>query len=102
MHNRVNLHIDFAFKRLFRTKGHEEILMGFSNAILQRTLPSPITNLTLEDIHLHKEYMEDKLSIMDVRATLGTSELVNIEIQIANKHDIQKRFLYYWSKLYAS
>jgi len=51
----------------------------------------PITNLTLEDPHLHKEYMEDKLSIMDVRATLGTSELVNIEIQIANKHDIQKR-----------
>ncbi len=39
---------------------------------------------------------------MDVRATLGTGESVNIGIQIANKHDIQKRSLYYWSKLYAS
>lgn len=39
---------------------------------------------------------------MDVRAMLGTGECVNIEIQVANKHDIQKRSLYYWSKLYAS
>ncbi|HDR4948981.1 TPA: PD-(D/E)XK nuclease family transposase [Bacillus cereus] len=102
MNNRVNLRIDFAFKQLFGTKGNEHILMGFLNAVLQKTLPSPITSLSLEDPHLHKEYKEDKLSIMDVRATLGTGEFVNIEIQIANKHDIQKRSLYYWSKLYAS
>ncbi|MED2776945.1 Rpn family recombination-promoting nuclease/putative transposase [Bacillus thuringiensis] len=102
MNNRVNLRIDFAFKQLFGTKGNEEILMGFLNAVLEQTLPSSIASLSLEDPHLHKEYEEDKLSIMDVRATLGTGELVNIEIQIANKHDIQKRSLYYWSKLYAS
>ncbi|PGV91626.1 PD-(D/E)XK nuclease family transposase, partial [Bacillus cereus] len=41
MNNRVNLRIDFAFKQLFGTKGNEEILMGFLNAVLQRTLSSP-------------------------------------------------------------
>ncbi|QDZ77334.1 Rpn family recombination-promoting nuclease/putative transposase [Bacillus cereus] len=102
MSNRVNLRIDFAFKQLFGTQGNEDILMGFLNAVLQKTLPSPIMSLTLEDPHIHKEYKEDKLSIMDVRATLCTGEFVNVEIQIANKHDIQKRSLYYWSKLYAS
>ncbi|PEQ00882.1 Rpn family recombination-promoting nuclease/putative transposase, partial [Bacillus toyonensis] len=102
MKNRVNLRIDFAFKQLFGTKGNEEILMRFLNEVLQKSLVSPITSVSLEDPHLHKEYKEDKLSIMDVRATLGTGELVNIEIQLANKHDIQKRSLYYWSKLYAS
>ncbi|PGS83973.1 ATPase [Bacillus cereus] len=102
MKNRVNLRIDFAFKQLFGSKGNEDILIGFLNAVLQKTLPSSITSLSLEDPHLNKEYKEDKLSIMDVRAMLGTGELVNIEIQIANKHDIQKRSLYYWSKLYAS
>ncbi|HHL0974708.1 TPA: Rpn family recombination-promoting nuclease/putative transposase [Bacillus cereus] len=102
MKNLVNLRIDFAFKQLFGTKGNEGILIGFLNAILQKTLPAPITSVTLEDPHLQKEYKEDKLSIMDVRATLGTGEFVNVEIQIANKHDIQKRSLYYWSKLYAS
>ena len=102
MKNRVNLRVDFAFKQLFGTKGNEEILMRFLNEVLQKSLVSPITSVSLEDPHLHKEYKEDKLSIMDVRATLGTGELVNIEIQLANKHDIQKRSLYYWSKLYAS
>ncbi|MHB0802230.1 Rpn family recombination-promoting nuclease/putative transposase [Bacillus thuringiensis] len=102
MKNRVNLRVDFAFKQLFGTTGNEEILMRFLNEVLQKSLVSPITSVSLEDPHLHKEYKEDKLSIMDVRATLGTGELVNIEIQLANKHDIQKRSLYYWSKLYAS
>ncbi len=52
MSNRVNLRIDFAFKQLFGAKGNENILMGFLNAVLQKTLPSPITSLTLE---IHKE-----------------------------------------------
>ncbi|PEO39930.1 Rpn family recombination-promoting nuclease/putative transposase, partial [Bacillus wiedmannii] len=102
MKNRVNLRIDFAFKQLFGSKGNETILIGFLNAVLQKSLASPITSVALDDPHLHKEYKEDKLSIMDVRATLGTGEHVNIEIQLANKHDMQKRSLYYWSKLYAS
>ncbi|MDF9622617.1 Rpn family recombination-promoting nuclease/putative transposase [Bacillus cereus] len=102
MKNLVNLRVDFAFKQLFGTKGNEDILIGFLNAVLQKSLSAPITSVVLEDPHLPKEYKEDKLSIMDVRATLGTGELVNIEVQIANKHDIQKRSLYYWSKLYAS
>lgn len=102
MTNRVNLRVDFAFKQLFGTKGNEDILVEFLNAVLQKSLRSPITSLFLDDPHLHKEYKEDKLAIMDVRATLGTGEHVNIEVQISNKHDIQKRSLYYWSKLYAS
>ncbi|ANS46133.1 ATPase [Bacillus thuringiensis] len=102
MKNLVNLRVDFAFKQLFGTKGNEDILMGFLNAVLQKSLSAPITSVSLEDPHLHKEYKEDKLSIMDVRATLETGEFVNVEVQIANKHDIQKRSLYYWSKLYAS
>ncbi|MDZ3952308.1 Rpn family recombination-promoting nuclease/putative transposase [Bacillus thuringiensis] len=100
--NRVNLRIDFAFKHLFGSKGNEDILKGFLNAVLQKSLVAPITSVSLDDRHLQKEYKEDKLSIMDVKAVLDTGEHVNIEIQLANKHDMQKRSLYYWSKLYAS
>nr|WP_257143200.1 Rpn family recombination-promoting nuclease/putative transposase [Bacillus cereus] len=45
---------------------------------------------------------EDKLSILDVSATLDTGTKLNIEIQMNNHHDILKRSLYYWSRLYAS
>ncbi|MED2934062.1 Rpn family recombination-promoting nuclease/putative transposase, partial [Bacillus wiedmannii] len=102
MTKRVNLRIDFAFKQLFGTKGNEDILMSFLNAVLQKSLVSPITSLSLDDPHLHKEYKEDKLSIVDVRATLGTGEQINVEIQLSDKHDMRKRSLYYWAKLYTS
>ncbi len=94
----VNLRIDFAFKQLFGTKGNEEILTGFLNAILEESLDAPITSLQLED----QSYEDDKLSILDLLATLDNGTQVNIEIQLRNTHDMVKRSLYYWSKLYTS
>lgn len=98
----VNLRIDFAFKQLFGTSGSEEILITFLNAMLEESLESPIASLQLEDPHLHREHEDDKLSILDVSATLDTGTKVNVEIQLNNNHDMIKRSLYYWGKLYTS
>ncbi|MBE7168441.1 Rpn family recombination-promoting nuclease/putative transposase [Bacillus toyonensis] len=98
----VNLRIDFAFKQLFGTNGNEDILVAFLNAILKDSLESPIVALQLEDPHLHREYEEDKLSILDISATLNTGTKVNVEIQLNNNHDMIKRSLYYWGRLYTS
>ncbi|SFQ91061.1 conserved hypothetical protein (putative transposase or invertase) [Bacillus mycoides] len=68
----VNLRIDFAFKQLFGTSGSEDILIGFLNAMLADSLESPIHSLQFEDPHLHREHKNDKLSILDVSATLDT------------------------------
>ncbi len=73
-----------------------------TNAILKDSLESPIVSLQLEDPHLHREHQDDKLSILDVSATLDTGTKVNIEIQLNNNHDMIKRSLYYWGKLYTS
>ncbi|MED1599163.1 MULTISPECIES: Rpn family recombination-promoting nuclease/putative transposase [Bacillus] len=43
-----------------------------------------------------------KLSILDVSATLDTGTNVNVEILLNNNHDMIKRSLYYWGKLYTS
>lgn len=101
-HQLVNLRIDFAFKQLFGTKGNEDILIGFLNAMLEPSLHAPITSLQLDDPHLHKAYEDDKLSILDLLATLDNGTQVNVEIQLRNAHDMVKRSLYYWSKLYTS
>ncbi|MGQ0452176.1 Rpn family recombination-promoting nuclease/putative transposase, partial [Bacillus sp. SS-TM] len=61
-----------------------------------------IASLKIEDPHLHKEYEEDKLSILDILATLHDGTKVNIEIQLRNTQEIVKRSPYYWSKLYTS
>ncbi|HHB2118922.1 TPA: Rpn family recombination-promoting nuclease/putative transposase, partial [Bacillus cereus] len=98
----VNLRIDFAFKQLFGTSGNEDILIAFLNAMLQGSLEAPIASLQLEDPHLHREHEEDKLSILDISATLDTGTKVNVEIQLNNNHDMIKRSLYYWGRLYTS
>ncbi|GAB6457544.1 Rpn family recombination-promoting nuclease/putative transposase [Bacillus cereus] len=98
----VNLRIDFAFKQLFGTNDSEDILIAFLNAMLQKSLESPIASLQLEDPHLHREHANDKLSILDISATLDTGTKVNVEIQLNNNHDMMKRSLYYWGKLYTS
>lgn len=98
----VNLRVDFAFKRLFGVKGNEEILIGFLNAVLKNSLEEPITSLHVEDPHLPKNHKKDKLSILDLRATLNNGIKVNIEIQIKNKKDMVERSLYYWARMYSS
>ncbi|MDA1780281.1 Rpn family recombination-promoting nuclease/putative transposase [Bacillus cereus group sp. BY9-3LC] len=98
----VNLRIDFAFKQLFGTNDSEDILIAFLNAMLQKSLESPIASLQLEDPHLHREHANDKLSILDISATLDTGTKVNVEIQLNNNHDMMKCSLYYWGKLYTS
>ncbi|MDC2867939.1 Rpn family recombination-promoting nuclease/putative transposase [Bacillus sp. BP-3] len=98
----VNLRIDFAFKQLFGTSGSEDILITFLNSMLKDSLESPIQSLQFEDPHLHREHEDDKLSILDVSATLDIGTKINIEIQLNNNHDILKRSLFYWSKLYSS
>ncbi|MEB8752426.1 Rpn family recombination-promoting nuclease/putative transposase [Bacillus cereus] len=98
----VNLRVDFAFKQLFGTRGNEQILMQFLNVTLASSLSSPIRTLKIEDPHLQREYENDKLSILDVLATLDDETQVSIEIQLNDQHDFLKRSLYYWSRLYAS
>ena len=61
--------------------------------MLQESLESPIASLQLEDPHLHREHANDKLSILDISATLDTGTKVNVEIQLNNNHDMMKRSL---------
>ncbi|OFD70030.1 hypothetical protein BWGOE8_58000 [Bacillus mycoides] len=91
----VNLRIDFTFKQLFGTSRNEDILVAFLNAILHNSLESPIASLQLEDLHLCREHEEDKLSILDISATLDEGTKVNVEIQLNNNHDMIKRSLDY-------
>jgi len=88
--------------QLFGVRGNEQILMQFLNVTLASSLSSPIQTLKIEDPHLQREYENDKLSILDVLATLDDETQIAIEIQLNDQHDFLKRSLYYWSRLYAS
>ena len=44
--------------------------------------------------------LDDKVGILDIRARLDNKINCNIEMQVIDKKNIEKRILYYWSKLY--
>ncbi len=75
-----------------------KLLISFLNAVLNPS--DPIKSVTLQDTTIEKEYLTDKYSRLDVRATTDKGEHINIEIQLDNKYNMIKRSLYYWSKLY--
>jgi len=96
----IDLKIDYAFKLIFGKPGNEPILIAFLNATLKLTQENKITSVILLNNELDKEYKDDKKSVLDIRAVTGEGIQVNIEIQLANHHDMEKRTLFYWAKMY--
>ena len=50
---------------------------------------------------MDKDLLDDKLGILDIKAKLNNNIVCNIEMQICDKKNIEKRLLFYWSKMYA-
>lgn len=98
----MDLKIDFAFKQLFGTEGNEPILRALLNAILKLPDEQQIDSLTIMNSELFREHEEGKKSVLDIYAKTEKGEFINIEIQVADKYDMKKRTLYYWSRIYGA
>ena len=90
--------IDYVFKRIFGYVGNEEITKGLISSIIQKE----ISNVKLDNnTILEKDLLGDKVGILDIRAKIEGKINCNIEMQIVDRKNIEKRILYYWSKLYS-
>ena len=94
--------VDFIFKQIFGSVGNEEILISFLNSILKLEGNNEIKKVKLLDTHVNKDLLDDKSSILDIRADIEEGIQINIEVQLINEYNIEKRTLYYWSKMYGS
>ena len=101
MRELISLKIDYAFKLIFGKEGNEAILIAFLNAALKLPQGRQIEDITIVNPELNKEYQEDKKSILDVRAVTMAGMQINIEIQLSNQYDMEKRSLYYWAEMYS-
>jgi len=98
--NGINRTNDYAFKRIFGSEEGKEALVSFLNATLKPPPGKEITDLELVDREIDPEYLADKAARLDVLARAVGGTLINIEIQIVNQSDINKRTLFYWARLY--
>lgn len=90
--------VDFVFKNIFGSEKHPQILISFLNATLKPK--KLITYVEIKNTEVQKQYIEDKFSRLDVKATTSNNEIINIEIQLKNEYNMVKRSLYYLSKMY--
>ena len=95
----LNPQIDFVFKKIFGTEKNKPILINFLNAVIKPT--TPIKNVEIKNNDIDKDFIEDKFSRLDVKATTSNKEHINIEIQVKNEYNMIQRTLYYWSKMYS-
>jgi len=100
LHRLMDLKVDYAFKQLFGNEKNKDITVVFLNAILQKTGRNRIKDISFSNTELGGEYLDDKQSRLDLLVVTEAKEWINVEIQFANKYDMIKRSIYYWSGVY--
>ena len=76
---------DFIFKKIFG--GNLSILQDFLKAVLDLP-PEEYKELEVLDPNLDREFIEDKLGVLDVKVTTSTGQTVNIEVQVKPQRSI--------------
>jgi len=93
--------VDFCFKQLFGNQKETRFLISFLNAALKLKDDQAIKSVMILNPNNDKESVEDKYSIMDVKALTNNEMMINVEIQLRNEYNIRKRTVYYLSRMIA-
>lgn len=98
----MDLKVDYAFKQMFGSEKNKHITIVFLNSILHRTGRNSIQDVAFMRQEVGGEYKDDKQSRLDIVVRTQDHQMINIEIQLSNQHDMFKRTLFYWAQLYTS
>jgi predicted transposase/invertase (TIGR01784 family) len=93
----INPRVDFAFKKLFGSEENKDLLISFLNAILSEE--PPIVEVILKNPYNLADYQAGKISVLDIKAQDTNGRWFNVEMQISEDLNFDKRALYYWAKL---
>ncbi len=91
--------IDIVFKKLFGVEENKDLLISLINSIVSKE--DQVADIILLNPYNVQNFKQDKLSILDIKAKGLDGKRFNIEIQISDEADYDKRALYYWAKLYS-
>ena len=95
---KINPRVDLAFKKIFGVEENKDLLISLINSIVDTE--DQVVDVALLNPYNQKNFEQDKLSILDIKAEGSCGKKFNIEIQITDEADYNKRALYYWAKLY--
>ncbi len=97
---KLNPKIDLVFKKIFGTEQNKNVLKSLVNSILPKN--EQIVELTIKKPYNEQDFIGDKLSIVDIKATDENGNWYDIEIQVKEQKYYGKRAIFYHSEIYGN
>ena len=98
MRHFINPTIDCVFKAILGSQENIDLLCHFLNGILSPL--APITSVEILNPYNEREFLTDKLSVVDIKAKDQNDISYQIEIQMSLPSYLRQRMLYTWGKIY--
>ena len=98
--HRANPLNDVLFKFIFGKEERKGITIDFLNAVLEESLEHPIRDIHFTQTEQVPQDDGGKLTRFDVACELDSGEMIDVEVQVINYQNMQRRTLYYWSQMY--
>ncbi|MGH8557592.1 MAG: Rpn family recombination-promoting nuclease/putative transposase [Methylococcales bacterium] len=101
MQHRIDPKVDCVFKALLGSEANRSLLIHFLNAMLNGELAAPIAAVEILNPYNEKEFLDDKLNIVDVKARDRAGNVFQVEIQLSAYGHLPVRMLYTWADIYS-
>ena len=95
--SRLDLKNDYVFKRIFAKPENNEELKEFIEAILN----IKINKIEVKNPEISKNYVDERLGVLDIRAQIDKDTIIDVEMQVANVSTLVDRNIGYGSRLIA-
>jgi len=91
---------DILFKFIFGKEERKHVTIDFLNAVLDRHGAKAIKDIQFQNSEIVPLYEDDKLTRLDIFCITEGGTQIDVEIQIVDKKNMERRTLYYWSQMY--
>jgi len=97
---KLNPKIDIVFKKIFGTEQNKNVLKSLINSVLPKD--EKIVEVTIKNPYNETDFIGDKLSVVDIKATDEKHRWYDIEIQVKEQKYYGKRAIFYLSEIYSN
>jgi len=97
---KLNPKIDLVFKKIFGTEQNKNVLKSLINSVLPKD--EQIVEVTIKNPYNETDFIGDKLSVVDIKATDEKGRWYDIEIQVKEQKFYGKRAIFYLSEIYSN
>ena len=91
---------DVLFKFIFANEDRKQVTIDFLNAVLNRQEQKTIKDIQFKNSEIVPLFEEDKLTRFDIFCVTEDGTQIDVEVQVVNKKNMERRTLFYWSQMY--